>query len=104
MTLAVADFAERLPDASPPPELIQVLRCLRYPGALPFAGSLSEQPAGLLDRMDYYLWVYRTLTDFHSTKLSWAKWQEANPKGWELKNWIDKARKVRVETNGARDE
>jgi hypothetical protein len=96
MILAVADYAERRPDASPPPELLQAMRCQRYPGALPFDGSLGSQPAGLLDRMEYYLWAYETIRSFHKAK-SWNAWQIANPQGWKLKVWIDRTRKRMTE-------
>jgi hypothetical protein len=98
--LAVADYAERVPDAQPPPELTFALRCQRYPGALPFEGALGSQPAGLLDRMEYYLWVFQSVSGFNRAK-SWQTWSEANPHGWKLINWIKKARKLRAEMSSA---
>lgn len=92
MILAAADYAEDVPDSSPPPDLRLMQHCHQFPGALPEPGGLRDQPAGLLTRMRYLDGVYRVLRSLHEAK-SRSKWAERNPDGWKLKLAIDKLRR-----------
>ena len=88
--------------APPPPELELAWQCRDYPGALPEAGALLDQPAALLARMRWALRVWSIFDDFHRAK-SWAKWQKANPEAWKLKTKIDKLKAAHDRTHAAPD-
>jgi len=45
-------------DGIPPPELALAWECRRYPGALPEAGGIYDQPAAVMYRMAVLLNVY----------------------------------------------
>jgi hypothetical protein len=92
MILEAADYAEHPQVSSPPPDLRRMLLCRQFPGQLPEAGAIADQPAGLLGRMRYLEWVYQTMRSFHASK-SWQTWMNDNPDGWKLKLEIDKLRK-----------
>lgn len=91
LILAAADFAEN-PKHKPPPELTLALQCERW-GALPEAGGLYDQPAGLLDRMSASLNVYQAFDNWKSRKAGHEKdWTDNNPKAWAVIQDVNKLR------------
>lgn len=89
MILAAAAYADG--EGSPPPELTLYWQTQTY-GALPRAGGLDVQPAGMLDRMTaaanvYHAW--RGLTQARSK----LEWQAAHPDEWKLCQTVMKLRR-----------
>lgn len=80
MIAAAADCAEN--DAPPPRELVLYWRCKRF-SALPCAGGVLDQPAGLLARVETAGTVYETMRSFLSSE-SRAQWASDNPEGWRV--------------------
>jgi hypothetical protein len=79
MILAAAACAED-PRQPPPPELALAWQCQRW-NALPEAGGLLDQPAGLVQRMTGVDNVFRIWRDFiHAPNMS--AWKARNPDGW----------------------
>lgn len=61
---AVVDCAQGA--GNPPPELEMYWLCKRFPGALPEAGALYDQPAGLMYRMAAMDNVYRAVSRYRN--------------------------------------
>jgi hypothetical protein len=88
--MGAADYAE---DArrEPPPELTLYFQMRDFPGSLPEAGGLRDQPAGLLTRIRRAGRVWTVYTDFHNAT-SWKRFSLQRPDDWELKNAMDEMR------------
>lgn len=56
-------------------------RCRDFPGALPYAGGLLDQPAGLIARMITAYNVWQAVKDWRSSK-DWIEWSMRNPGRW----------------------
>lgn len=69
-------------DGPPPPELTLAWQCQQF-GALPYAGGLSEQPAGLLDRMTAANNSYNAWRGYIQAPHKNA-WIADNPQGWKI--------------------
>lgn len=71
-------------DHTPPKELALAWHCERW-NALPRAGGILDQPAGLLDRMAYAQNVYNTIKAYERvTADQLGNWVQNNPEAWEL--------------------
>jgi hypothetical protein len=72
-----------------PPELTYALQHRRW-GALPEAGGLRDQPAGMLSKMAHLSAVYSGIKAYYDAANA-ASWADANPDLWEL---VSHARKL----------
>lgn len=101
MILAAADYAEK--KGPPPPELKAAFHAQAF-RALPRAGGLEDQPAGLLSRM---LQAWNTFTAVLTYRRMEAqdpdgreKWKTTNPELWEI---IQNVRKLREDHARSKD-
>ncbi len=62
-----------------------------FHGALPYPGSLLDQPAGLVRRMRKAKQVWQVFDAFRRAK-SWERFQVDNPDAWDLKCAVDRLR------------
>lgn len=62
--------------------LTYALQCERW-GALPEAGGLRDQPAGMLDKMAYIVTVHKATKGYWSADDT-VKWSERNPELWDF--------------------
>ena len=84
MILAVADCAD---GKGPPPGELQLAWQARGWGALPEAGGLLDQPAGLLDRMSTCLHVYDAVTAYKKSPGGQeGEFSKKNPAAWQT--WL----------------
>jgi hypothetical protein len=91
MILAAAACGED-PDLPPPAELRLAFQATTY-GALPLAGGLFDQPAGLLSRMTQAYNTWLAYHSFHNCDLAhYDKWAKANP---DLNRILQRVRKLR---------
>jgi hypothetical protein len=82
MILAVADCAD---GKGPPPGELQLAWQARGWGALPEAGGLLDQPAGLLDRMSTALSVYDALAAYKKRPAGHElEFSQKNPREWDV--------------------
>lgn len=73
-----------LQHAKPPYVLYLAWHCHRW-GALPIAGGVLDQPAGLLDKMAFAENIYNTIKSYEAvppTKV--VEWIQSNPDAWNL--------------------
>lgn len=99
MILAAAECGEN-PQAEPPPELRLAWQATGY-HALPEAGGLLDQPAGLLNRMTAAYNAWQAFDRYRRRDVSkHQQWVEANPELW---NEILRIRKLRDEHAQLRD-
>lgn len=89
MMLAAADFG-LYGEGEPPPILALAFQCERW-NALPCAGGLLDQPAGLLGKMTALSNIYRAHKESKSSP-NIVEWGKANP---ELMKIIEKVGKLR---------
>ena len=81
MILAAADLG-RYDEGTPPPPLVAGWQMKRW-AALPEAGGLRDQPAGLLTKAGYLMDVYQAHRAYRDALLSYSgeslsKWEERN--------------------------
>ena len=82
MILAAALCAEG--KAGPPPELRLAWQCSQF-RALPVAGGVLDQPAGLLARMEQLLSVWRAWLSWSRRKAGHeGEWVDAHPGEWKI--------------------
>jgi len=89
--LAAADYG--LGEGEPPPEIRMAQLCERW-HALPEAGGLLDQPAGLVEKMSIAMNVFNA----HKAMLEsgdWATWLTENKQGAEIINWVKELRNGR---------
>ena len=89
--LAAAAYADDPQHNEPPPELTLYWRCQSY-GSLPYPGSLREQPAGLLERMQVVHNVHETWREFKRAAHH-PRWINEHPEGWEIVKEVYRLRK-----------
>lgn len=72
MIIAAADYASGA-TTTPPPELRLALQCQQY-HALPVAGGILDQPAGLMDKLNAVYNTYSAWAEYmrHPYKATWA--------------------------------
>jgi len=92
MILAAAAYADDPKHHAPPPALTLYWRTQTY-GALPRAGGLDDQPAGLLDRMSAAANVYRAWRGLVQAT-SKVDWQAAHPDEWGVCQTVMKLRRA----------
>lgn len=76
----------------PPPLLKLAWQCKRW-NALPEAGGLMDQPAGLMEKLSVLDNVYSTMQAWARAK-NQGEWSTRNPEGWGLVVKILKLRGV----------
>lgn len=82
MILAVVDFVEKR--GPQPPELKLKWRCDRY-RALPDAGGVRDQEAGLLERLELADRAFMTWSLWQSRQPGHeGEWSEAHPEEWQM--------------------
>lgn len=81
--MGAADYAENPSSTPPPKELEYAWQCAEYPGALPNAGGLRDQPAGLIRRMRVTYNVWNSVREYFQNDQS-TKWTKANPDKWKI--------------------
>lgn len=70
--------------SAPPKELYLAWHCERW-NALPHAGGIMDQPAGLLDKMAYAQNVYNVIKSYERvTVQGMSQWVTDNPDAWAL--------------------
>lgn len=83
MILAAAAHAEDTKQP-PPPELEMAWQAM-YWSALPRAGGLLDQPAGLMERMRQAFEVWRAFRAWKdSDPLKQAEWKKKHPAEWKI--------------------
>lgn len=87
MILEAAEYGEN-PTGSPPPEVEMVLQIRRW-GALPEAGGLLDQPAGLMRRLAVAENVYTAYRELSRD----PAYAERNPWALEIMADVEKMRK-----------
>jgi len=93
MILAAAECGQD-PHAEPPPELRLAWQAVGY-RALPEAGGLLDQPAGLLSRMTQAYNAWFAFDRYRRRDMSKHKqWIEANPDLWNEIQRIKKLREI----------
>lgn len=85
MIRAAAQYADDPQAGAPPPELALWWEC-QDAGALPEAGGLWDQPAGLVRRMRACAHVARVWPDYW--KLPRAEFEQRHPGGMAVVNWV----------------
>jgi hypothetical protein len=70
------------------------MSCDRW-SALPEAGGLLDQPAGLMERMAITSNVVKTIQARNASE-NWAKFMEDNPAAARLINWVQELRSDHV--------
>ena len=91
--MAAADYG--LGEGEPPPEIKMAQLCERW-HALPEAGGLLDQPAGLIEKMSIAMNYYNVHKAMKESG-DWAEWMVENPQGAEL---IRLAKELRDNQNG----
>jgi hypothetical protein len=86
--LAAADCG--LKEGESPPELKLAQLCERW-RALPEAGGLLDQPAGLIEKMSIAVNVFNAHRAMRESG-DWATWMTENPQGAEMINWVKELR------------
>jgi hypothetical protein len=70
-------------DAVQPPRLLLLaLQCLKW-GALPQAGGLLDQPAGLVAKMGYLINVYQATSAYYGASDP-TKWADGNSAAFDI--------------------
>lgn len=95
MILAAADYADERGD--PPPELQLFFDCQDFPGALPNAGGVLDQPPGLIARMRVANNVYQVMRVYW--KLDSRKFTQQFPNGQKVANAVLRLQAARAKAN-----
>lgn len=80
MTRAVVEYVEH---RGPQPPELEKLAEIRYWNALPRAGGLLDQPAGLLQKLQYADRLYHAWKGWTETQDP-ENWKKENPGDWPI--------------------
>jgi len=84
----------------PPSELLSLaLDCNKY-NALPVAGQIGEQPAGLLEKLSKLSAVYKAFHGMIHTSLEMSEWTRTYPSMYELVTRVEIMRRDKVRGTG----
>lgn len=98
--LAAADYAEGR--GQPPEELLLAWDCRTF-GALPEAGGVRDQPAGLLRRMRQALGVFNAFRSWKAREAAKEdEWVERHPTEWQIVQSVIGFRRLLEKSRGRR--
>lgn len=93
--MAAADYAERKPDATPPPELSDWLRSKQF-DTLPRAGGWKDQPYRYVNQGLIYYNVFRDVREYRAALKdgkTFKRWIKENPEVMETIRKIEDMRR-----------